>query len=138
MNDIKLPSIRWKHSNKSVFNIGYHLVWCPKYRRKVLTNGKDVRLKELLQEKASSMKWTIASMEVMPDHVHLFVKAGPTDSPHWIVQQLKGYSSRMMREEFPDLKRRLPSLWTRSYFCGSVGHISEASVKKYIEDQKNK
>ncbi len=138
MNDIKLPSSRWKRSNKSVFNIGYHLIWCPKYRRKVLVDGKDVRLKELLREKANSMEWTIESMEVMPDHVHLFVKAAPTDSPHWIVQQLKGYSSRMMREEFPDLKRRLPSLWTRSYFCGSVGHISEESVKKYIEDQKNK
>ena len=138
MNDIKLPSSRWKRSNKSVFNIGYHLIWCPKYRRKVLVDGKDVRLKELLREKANSMEWTIESMEVMPDHVHLFVKAAPTDIPHWIVQQLKGYSSRMMREEFPDLKRRLPSLWTRSYFCGSVGHISEESVKKYIEDQKNK
>ena len=138
MNDIKLPSSRWKRSNKSVFNIGYHLIWCPKYRRKVLVDGKDVRLKELLREKANSMEWTIESMEVMPDHVHLFVKAAPTDSPHWIVQQLKGYYSRMMREEFPDLKRRLPSLWTRSYFCGSVGHISEESVKKYIEDQKNK
>lgn len=139
MSDVQLSgSKRWNHGNKSVFDIGYHLVWCPKYRRKVLTDGKDIRLKELLQEKATSMNWDIASMEVMPDHVHLFVKAEPTDSPHWIVQQLKGYTSRIMREEFPDLKRRLPSLWTRSYFCGSVGHISAASVKKYIEEQKSK
>ena len=138
MNDSKIASKRWKRSSKSVFNIGYHLVWCPKYRRKVLTDGKDIRLKELLMEKAIAMGWEIESMEVMPDHVHLFVRADPTDSPHWIVQQLKGYSSKIMRREFADLTSRLPTLWTRSYFCGSVGHISEESVKKYIEEQKGK
>ncbi len=139
MSDTQLSGTkRWNHSNKSVFDIGYHLVWCSKYRRKVLTDGKDVRLKELFQEKALSMNWNIVYMEVMPDHVHLFVKAEPTDSPHWIVQQLKGYTSKLMREEFPDLKKRLPSLWTRSYFCVSVGHILAGFVEEYIEGQKNK
>lgn len=71
----------------------------------------------------------------MPDHVHLFVKCSTIDSPHWIVQQLKGYTSRIMRKEFKMLKTRIPTLWTRSYFCESVGHISEETVKKYIDGQ---
>ncbi len=77
-------------------------------------------------------------MEVMPDHVHIFVKTDPTNSPHYIVQQLKGYTSRLLRQEFPSLKTRIPTLWTRSYFCESVGHISEKTVKQYIANQKNK
>ena len=78
----------------------------------------------------------IEKMSIMPDHVHLFVKSRPTASPHWIVQQFKGHSSRVLRMEFDDLRSRLPSLWTRSYYVESCGHISDATVKKYIEDQK--
>lgn len=78
----------------------------------------------------------IERMEVMPDHIHLFIYTKPVDSPHWIVQQLKGYTSRLLREEFPELKSRIPSLWTRSYYVESIGHISEDTIKKYIEDQK--
>lgn len=128
---------RWTTSKKSVFNIGYHLIWCPKYRRKVLVGDTEFRLKELLQEKAKDIGVVIESMEVMPDHVHLFVKTTPTNSPHYIVQQLKGYTSRIIRQEQSWIKSKLPTLWTRSYFCESVGHISEATVKKYIEQQKN-
>jgi putative transposase len=78
----------------------------------------------------------VEQMEVMPDHVHLFIKAKPTDSPHYIVQQFKGYTSLKLRQEFPWLKSRLPTLWTRSYYCESVGHMSEEVIKRYIEDQK--
>ena len=127
---------RWTTSNKSVFNIGYHLIWCPKYRRPVLTNEIDIRLKELLNEKAKELNINILSMEIMPDHVHLFIKSTPVDAPHFIVQQLKGYTSRILRKEFKTLKSRLPTLWTRSYYCESVGHISEKTIKKYMEDQK--
>ena len=129
---------RWRRSNTSVHNVGYHLIWCPKYRRKVLINPVDKELKNLLKQKAKEIKVTIEKMEVLPDHVHLFVKANPTSAPHWIVQQFKGYTSRMLREQFQFLKSRLPSLWTRSYYCESVGHISETTIKRYIEDQKNK
>lgn len=129
---------RWKTSNKSVFNIGYHLIWCPKYRRKVLVDKIEKRLKELLYQKAKELKITIVKMSIMPDHVHLFVSCSPVDSPHFIVGQLKGFSSKTLRNEFHKLKSRLPSLWTRSYYCESVGHISEEIVKKYIDDQKNK
>ena len=132
-----MVSQRWKRSNKSVFNVGYHLVWCPKYRRNVLVGSVETRLKELLVQKAGELGTSIEKMEVMPDHVHLFVKADPTMSPHFIVQQLKGYTSRTLRQEFPTLRSRLPTLWTRSYYVESVGHISESVIRKYIEDQKN-
>ena len=127
---------RWKKTNHATYNIGYHIIWTPKYHRKVLLDGVDIRLKELLQEKAMEEGWIIERMEVMPDHVHLFLKARPTDSPHHIVSQLKGYSSFKLRAEFPWLKARLPTLWTRSYCVESVGHISEDTIKRYIEDQK--
>ena len=127
---------RWKHARTCVYNVSYHLIWCPKYRRKVLTNGVDTRLKELLLEKAKEINVEIETMEVMPDHVHLFVKSVPTNPVHFIVGQLKGYSSRLLRKEFPWLKSRLPTLWTRSYYVETVGHISESTIKKYIEDQK--
>ena len=132
-----MVSQRWKRSNKSVFNVGYHLIWCPKYRRNVLVGSVETRLKELFVQKAGELGTSIEKMEVMPDHVHLFVKADPTMSPHFIVQQLKGYTSRTLRQEFPTLRSRLPTLWTRSYYVESVGHISESVIKKYIEDQKN-
>ncbi len=128
---------RWKSSNTCVYNLGYHLIWCPKYRRKVLTEEIQKRLKELLIEKAKNLGIEIEKMEIMPDHIHLFVKAKPVDAPHFIVGQLKGYTSKHLREEFPQLKKRLPTLWTRSYYVESVGHISEEKIKKYIENQKN-
>lgn len=95
------------------------------------------RLHTLLFEKAQEISVSIHTIEIMPDHVHLFIKTIPTNAPHFIVQQLKGYSARYLRQEFP-LLQRLPSMWTRSYYCESVGHISEQSVIQYIESQKNK
>jgi len=88
--------------------------------------------------KASEMAVEIVRLEVMPDHVHLFVKTPPTLAPHYVVQQLKGYTSRLLRHEYPQLRSRLPTLWTRSYYVESVGHISEDTVKRYIEDQKGR
>jgi len=128
-------SKRWIHSRTTVYNLGYHLIWRPKYRRKVLVDEVEHRLRELLYEKAETINVTIESLEVMPDHLHLFVKTPPTASPHWVVQQLKGYTSRVMRQEYPQLKW-MPTLWTRSYYAESCGHISEDTVKRYIEDQK--
>lgn len=129
---------RWKQSNKAVFNLGYHIIFCPKYRRKVLVGLIESRLVELLKIKCSELAIDLLNLEVMPDHVHLFIKPNsPVDSPHNIVGQIKGFSSRMLRQEFPELKRKLPTLWTRSYYIESVGCISEETIKKYIENQKN-
>ena len=127
---------RYTTSAHCIYNLGYHIIWCPKYRRKVLVNGIDERLKELLNEKAAALEITTEKMEVMPDHVHLFVKGKPSVPVQHIVNQLKGYTSVMLRREFPRLKSRLPTLWTRSYYVESIGHISESTITRYIEDQK--
>ena len=129
---------RWKSSGSCVYNLGYHLIWCPKYRRKVLQGDVATRLRALLIEKAREIGVEIETMEIMPDHVHLFVKAGPTHAPHFIVGQLKGRTSRILRQEFKSLTTRLPTLWTRSYYIESVGHVSETTIRRYIEDQKNR
>ena len=128
---------RYTASSHTVFNLGYHLIWCSKYRRKVLTGEVEIRLKELLIHKAEELDLKIEKMEIMPDHVHIFIKSKPVYAPHFVVQQLKGFSSRVLREEFASLRSRLPTLWTRSYFCESVGNISEDTIMKYIENQKN-
>ena len=128
---------RWTHSNKAIYNIGYHIIWCTKYRRQVLSEEVSNRLKNLLSEKSKEISVKIEKLEILPEHVHVFVKCSPVDSPHFIVQQFKGYTSRILRKEFPELLK-LPTLWTRSYYCESIGHISEKTIKKYIEDQKNR
>ena len=132
-----MAGTRWTHSNTTVYNLGYHLIWCSKYRRKGLVGDIEKRLRVLLVEKASKIGVSIIEMEIMPDHLHLFIKSPPTASPHWIVQQLKGYTSHELRKEFQELRTRLPSLWTRSYYVESCRHISEEAVKKYIEEQKH-
>lgn len=129
---------RWKSSNKAVFNLGYHIIFCPKYRKKVLVDEIETRLKALLAVKCEEINIELVTAEVMPDHVHLFVKPNsPVDSPHNIIGQLKGYTSRILRIEFPELASKLPCLWTRSYYVESVGNISEDTIKRYIENQKN-
>ena len=125
------------HKQGLVYKNQFHVVFCPKYRRPVLVDGVDVRLKEILLEKAAELDVKILSMEIMPDHVHLFISFDPRLMLHKIIKILKGSSARILREEFPSLKSRLPSLWTRSYFSCSVGHIGEAAVRRYIEEQKN-
>lgn len=129
---------RWKSGTNCIFNVGYHLIWCPKYRRQVLVGEVEKRLKKVMETKAKELGVDIISLEIMPDHIHLFVKCKPTFAPHQLVKQFKGNSSRILRTEFPHLKSRIPTLWTNSYYCESVGHISEETIKKYIDDQKNK
>ena len=129
---------RWVNSNTSVYNLGYHIIWCPKYRRKVLINEIENRLKEIIINKCNELDCYVHELNIMPDHVHLFVKTKPTIAPHFLIQQIKGISSRILRNEFKELKRKMPSMWTRSYFIESVGHISQETIEKYIQEQKNK
>lgn len=127
---------RFKSGKHVVSNLGYHIVWCTKYRKPLLTKEVEVRLKELLTQKAIEEEWDIVSMEVIPDHVHVFVKVHPSDAPITVASRLKGFTSHSLRKEFSDLRTKLPALWTRSFFVESVGHISENTIKKYIENQK--
>lgn len=129
---------RWKKSKTTVYNVSYHIIWCVKYRRKILTDNIDKRLKELIIEKSKDIDIQIEKIETDKDHIHLFIKASPTKAIHWIVQQLKGYTSRVLRQEISEVRTRLPSLWTRSYYVETIGHISEQTIKKYIQEQRNK
>ncbi len=122
----------------AVFGLSVHIVFCPKYRRPVLVNPVDARLKELLAEKTAALDMSIRALEVMPDHVHLFIDFEPRRGIAEIVNQLKGYTSRQLREEFPVLKSRLPTLWSRSYFAATTGRVSDTTIQKYIKGQKGK
>ena len=128
---------RWKTNPGCVYNVAYHFIWCTKYRRKLLLGEVEERLRSLLIAKATANGWDIPELEVMPDHVHLFIKATPSDSIAHIASQLKGYTSFTLRTEFPHLKQRVPTLWTRSYYVETIGHISEKTSLKSSEDQKN-
>lgn len=129
---------RYRLSAGSVFSLKYHLVWCPKYRKPVLTGAVAKRLRTLLNQKAKELGATMHALEIMPDHVHLFIESDPTKAPAHIAAQFKGYTSHELREEFSWLRSRLPSLWSRSYYIGSVGHVSEATVRRYIAEQKTR
>ena len=126
----------YKSNNNVVYSCKYHVVWCPKYRRKVLINGVDVRLKELLTEYAANLSVDILEMEIMPDHVHMLLEVDPQLGIHKAVKSFKGYTSRILRQEFPCLKTKMPTLWTNSYFVSTVGDAPLETVKQYIENQK--
>ena len=124
-------------SNRNiVYSCKYHLVWCPKYRRKVLVDEVEKRLKEIIIEQATRQNVEIIEMEIMPDHVHLLVEVDPQYSIHKFTKHLKGVSSHMLRKEFKHLTTKLPTLWTNSYFVSTVGGAPLAVIKQYIESQK--
>ncbi|WP_018635084.1 IS200/IS605 family transposase [Parafrankia elaeagni] len=121
-----------------VYDLGYHVVWCPKYRRPVLVGPVRDRLEELLRAKCAEHDWPIVALEIEPDHVHLFVKAHPKHPPSYIANQLKGFTSHELRGEFGHLRSRLPTLWSRSYFMATVGAVSAEAVRRYIDTQNER
>lgn len=133
---IHQPDKPYHVDHSIVYSCQYHVIWCPKYRRKVLINGVDVRLKELLIEKQDEYGYKIIEMEVMPDHAHVLLDTDPRIGIVEIVGKIKGYTSFQLRNEFPWLKKRLPTLWTRSKFISTVGAVTLEVVQKYIEEQK--
>lgn len=130
--------VRYKSNRNIVYACKYHVVWCPKYRRPVLVEGVDVRLKEIIYQTASELQSDVIELEVMADHVHLLCEVDPQFGIHRWVKRLKGRSSRLLRQEFPWLKSRLPTLWTNSYFVATVGGAPLAVIKQYIENQKGR
>jgi putative transposase len=129
---------RYRKTEGSVYNLHYHLVFCPKYRKPVLVGKVEFRLKQLLREKANELGVEIESLEIMPDHVHLFVSAPPIYAPAQIAFQFKGFSSRYLRLEFDHLRTKLPSLWSRSYYMGSAGAVTAKTIQRYIAEQKTR
>jgi len=129
---------RFKHGQNTVYNIGYHIIWIPKYRKAILKGSfKDI-IKKSLFDKAQDLNITIEEYEIIPDHVHLFIKCSPNHRVSDIVRQLKGYSSYILRKAYPKYRIKYKCLWSPSYYCESIGHISEYTVRKYIKDQTTK
>jgi REP-associated tyrosine transposase len=126
-------------SNHNIVSIcRYHVVFCPKYRRKVLTPPIDERLKTILAEQIERWRQELIELKVVPDHVHLLVGCDPQFGIHRLVKLLKGHSSHALRAEFPALKRRLPSLWTNNYFVATVGEVTLTTLNRYVESQKGR
>ena len=118
----------------------YHIIWCPKFRYSVLKNGVDITLKQILSNICEKYDYTIKALEVMPDHIHVFVDCPQTVAPCDIARTLKSISAIELFKVYPQLKQfyaRRGKLWSNGYFVSTIGHISEATVKKYIEEQKN-
>lgn len=141
-----------RSSNNVVYRCHYHVVFCPKYRRKVITSDDprvsnppipgdpgpvDVRLHEIIRQVAADTGSVIEELETMPDHVHMLVSVDPQYGIGKFVRQCKGRSSRLLRQEFPSLRRRIPTLWTNSYFVATVGGAPLSIIKQYIENQRN-
>ena len=126
-----------KRTRHAHYNINYHFVWCPKFRRPVLAGDVGKRLTELLHQEVNRLDGEVLELVVMSDHVHLFATFPPVMSIPQIVFRLKGTSAYQLRKEFPFLKSRLPSLWTRSYYVGTAGQVSAETIKRYIDDQKS-
>ena len=129
-------NVKYKSNNNIVYSCKYHVVWCPKYRRKVLVGKIETRLKEIIQETCTELSVEIIEMEIMPDHVHMLLEVDPQFGIHKAVKQIKGVSSRILRQEFKELRTKLPTLWTNSYFVSTVGGAPLEVIKQYIESQK--
>jgi putative transposase len=127
----------YKSNGHILYSCKYHVVFCPKYRRKVLVDGIDTRLKEIIQQVADDLECEIIELEIMPDYVHILCEVDPQFGVHKFVKRVKGLSSFLLRKQFPTLKSRLPTLWTNSYFISTVGSAPLAVIKQYIENQKS-
>jgi putative transposase len=129
---------RLRRTPGGVCSLGLHLVWCPKYRRRVLGGRVAGPCGELVEQIAAEHGGEIVATEVTPDHMHLFVRVGPTDAPAAVVRAFKGRTARVLRAEFPYLRRFAKALWSPSYFAASVGYVSESTGRRCIEHQWDK
>ena len=126
--------MEYTHEQHTVHLIVYHIIWCPKRRRKVLQGKVAERLDQFIREVALENTWEVIELAIQPDHIHLFIRANPYTLPTDIARLIKGRSSHNLREEFPHLMR-MPSLWTRSTFYSTAGNVSADIIQQYIERQ---
>jgi putative transposase len=134
--ELRQPDKSYHTDHSIVYSCQYHVIFCPKYRRKVLSDAIAVRMKELVLAKQADYGYTVIEMEVLPDHVHLLLDVDPRVGINGVVAKIKGFTSHTLRNEFPWLKKRLPTLWTRSKFLSTVGAVTLDVVHQYIENQK--
>ncbi len=129
--------MQYKHSRNKVFLINYHLIWCPKRRKKVLVGEIKIRLEQIINEVAKEKNTEILALEIMPDHLHLFVSSHPNILVHNLIKAFKARSSNVLRKEYPELLK-LPSLWTHSYFISTERNVSSETITKYIVAQNTR
>ena len=128
----------YRRTNTTVSLINYHFIFCPRYRRKIfLIPNVEVRFKTLVKEKCKELNIEIIAIECNKDHTHMFLNCLPTFSSSDIMQSIKGYTSKILREEFVELQK-MPSLWTRNYFASTAGNVCSETIKKYVESQKTR
>ena len=127
----------YKRNNTSVYLLNYHLIWCPKYRRKLLVGSLKERLESIIRDVVFEKRGDVLALEIMPDHVHLNVSLPPDVAPHKMAKAVKGRSSNYLRKEFPYLLK-MPTLWSRSYFISTTGTVSTSKVMEYINNQWKK
>jgi len=128
--------IKYKSNRNIVYSCKYHIVWCPKYRRKVLIGDVEKRLKEIIQDIAKELSVEIIEMETDKDHIHILCEVDPQFGVNKFIKLSKGKSASILRKEFPHLKTKLPTLWTNSYFISTVGGAPLEVIKQYIENQQ--
>jgi putative transposase len=131
-------AVTLRSNSNLVFQCAFHVVWCPKYRRRVIGGRMEERLKQLIREVVEEKGAWLVELETMPDHVHLLVEVDPQYGIHKLVKAIKGRTSRVLREEFPWLRSKLPTLWTNSYFVATVGGAPLSAIKRYVEQQKSR
>lgn len=129
--------MEYQRDEHRVHLIVYHLVWTPKRRKKVLVGNIARDCAGLIRQKCDELGWRVLELAIQPDHVHLFVQVFPTTAASDVVQACKGVTSHILRERYSELKK-LPSLWTRSYFAASAGNVSAQTVEAYIAAQKGR
>ena len=135
MSEFKLS---YKSNNNVVYSCKYHVIWCPKFRRPVLIDDVEERLKTIIQDVSDEYSCEVINLEIMPDHVHLLVEVDPQFGIHKLIKTIKGRSSRIIRSEFKWIKSRLPTLWSNSYFVSTVGGAPLDVIKQYVKTQKYK
>ncbi|MGQ9512426.1 IS200/IS605 family transposase [Thermodesulfitimonas sp.] len=128
----------WKSTGTAVYNINYHFVWSTKYRCKVLLPPVDESLKETIATLCREHAYELLALEVMPDHVHVFLAAPPKVAPAVIAKVLKGSTARTVFVKHPELKKKLwgGHLWNPGYYVGTAGQVSSDTIRRYIEAQK--
>jgi putative transposase len=124
--------MEYQRDEHRIHLIVYHLIWCPK---PILIGKVATDCKRLIEAKCTEQGWHIEELAIQPDHVHLFVRVWPTTAAAEVLKEVKGVTSRELRLKYPQL-RKLPSLWTRSYFAATAGHVSAEAIRRYIEAQK--
>ncbi len=128
--------LEYQRDEHRVHLILYHLIWCPKRRKPILTGKLKERCQQLLTQKCQDKGWQIIELAIQPDYLHLFVRVWPSDSAAEVVKELKGITSFHLRKEFAPILSKLPSLWTRSYFSSTCGTVSAETLQRYIQAQK--